>query len=622
MKNLKIIIFLVVLLVFSYCRHSQAVERIEPPFWWAGMMNPELQLMVYGENISKLTIDVESYDGVELSRVTKLESSNYLIIDLRLDQNIQPGSFLINFKNGEKTVFCYSYVLKKRREGSSKRKGFNSSDVIYLVTPDRFANGDPDNDSVEGLKEKHNRKNKDGRHGGDIQGIINNLDYIKDMGFTAIWLNPVLENDMPKYSYHGYSTTDYYKVDDRFGTNEMYRELSQKAGEKGIKLIMDQINNHIGSEHWWMKDFPTSDWINFQDEYKKSEFTITNHLKTAAQDPYVAQIDLRYLVDGWFVPAMPDLNQRNPYLAKYLVQNSIWWVEYADLSGIRMDTYPYPDKEFISDWTCQVMAEYPNFNIVGEVWVANPAIVAHWQQGNACSSGYTSCLPSLIDFPLQEGLVKGLNDEERQYSGWISTYRMLANDFIYADPFNLVVFPDNHDMSRFFTYLNENFELFKLGITFLLTTRGIPQIYYGTEILMKNPRSRSHGVIRADFPGGWQGDEVSAFTGKGLSGQQGEAQNFMRKLLNWRKNNSVIHNGKLKHYRPKNGVYVFFRYDKKNKVMIALSKNKKTVDLELDWYEEALGDASKGFDVISRRMILLDKKLTVPAMSPMVIEIE
>ncbi len=622
MKNLKSIFFLTVLIVFSYCRFTQAVERIEPPFWWAGMLNPELQLMAYGKNISKLTIDVESYDGVKLSQVTKLENPNYLIIDLRLDQNIQPGSFLINFKRGEKTVFCYSYVLKKRREGSSKREGFNTSDVIYLITPDRFANGNPDNDSVEGLKENHNRKNKDGRHGGDIKGILDNLDYIKNMGFTALWLNPVLENDMDRYSYHGYAITDFYKVDERFSTNEMYRELSRKAKEKGIKLIMDQVFNHIGSEHWWMKDFPASDWIHFQDDFKKGKYTITNHKKTTTQDPYAARVDYNLFVKGWFVPTMPDLNQQNPYLAKYLLQNSIWWIEYAELSGIRCDTYGYPGKEFMADWSCQVMAEYPNFNIVGEEWKATPSLLAFWQRGKQNPNGYISCLPSLFDFPLQESLVKGLNDEEKKFSGWISTYEMLAKDFVYADPFNLVVFADNHDMSRFFTYLNEDFDLFKLGITFLLTIRGIPQIYYGTEILMKNPNSTAHGVIRADFPGGWRKDKVNGFTGEGLANHQEEAQEFMRILLNWRKGNTAIHKGKLIHFCPNKGVYVYFRYDEKNKVMIVLSKNKKTVDLQLDWYREALGEATEGVEVISEKRIFLDRKLTVPAMSPMVIEIK
>jgi neopullulanase len=621
MKNLKNFIFLVILMLFSYSRLSVAIERIEPPFWWAGMLNPELQLMAYGKNISQLTIDIESYDGVELTRVTKLKNPNYLVIDLQLDQNVLPGSFCITFKMQNETKHSYTYVLKKRKKGSAKREGFNSSDVIYLITPDRFANGNPDNDSVEGFKEKLNRDLPGGRHGGDIQGILDNLDYIKDMGFTSIWLNPVLENDMPRYSYHGYSTTDYYKIDERFGNNEMYKDLSQKAKEKGIKLIMDQIFNHVGSEHFWMKDLPTSDWINFQDDYKKGEYTITNHKKTTTQDPYVARIDLKNFVEGWFVSTMPDLNQRNPNLAKYLIQNSIWWVEYADLSGIRADTYGYPGKEFMAEWSCQVMAEYPNLNIVGEEWKATPSLLAFWQRGKNNPNGYKSCLPSLIDFPLQEALIKGINDEEKRFSGWISTYEMLAKDFVYADPFNLVVFGDNHDMSRFFTYVNEDFELFKLGITFLLTVRGIPQIFYGTEILMKNPGTRDHGIIRADFPGGWRGDDINAFTGEGLSDQQKKAQKFMRKLLNWRKNNSVIHKGKLIHYCPRKGVYVYFRYDKKSKVMIALSKNKKTVDLELDWYKEALGEASKGLEVISGKETILKDKITVPAMSPVVIDI-
>ena len=355
------------------------------------------------------------------------------------------------------------------------------------------------------------------------------------MGFTAIWLNPVLENDMPDYSYHGYAATDFYKVDQRFGSNEEYRALIAKAKDKGIKIIMDMILNHCGSEHWFVKDMPTDDWVNFGGEYVN-----TSHRRNTVQDIHASEYDKRMFSDGWFVKTMPDLNQRNPLLATYLIQNTIWWIEYSGLSGIRMDTYPYPDKDFMTDWTCAIRAEYPNFNTVGEEWVNNPAIVSYWQEGKDNHDDYTSCLPSLMDFPIQYALAQALVQEEKQYgSGLIELYKMLSQDFLYADPYSLVVFPDNHDMDRFFTQVNEDLDLFKMGIAYILTLRGTPQLYYGTEILMDNEGAPGdHGIIRTDFPGGWKGDEVNGFTGKGLSEQQKEAKAYIKKLLNWRKTNA------------------------------------------------------------------------------------
>ena len=617
MKNLKLFFLSVIFMFFFFKSDAQTIERMEPPFWWAGMVNPELQLMAYGQNIADLDVELEAYEGVELTAVTKLQSPNYLVLDLRLDPEVKPGAINIHFKRGKESIIKHEYVLRKRKEGSAQREGFNTSDVMYLITPDRFVNGNPENDYVEGMKEKPNRSFIGGRHGGDIKGILDKLDYIKDMGFTAIWVNPVLENDMEEYSYHGYSTTDFYKVDTRFGSNEEYLELSKKANEMGIKMIMDMIVNHCGSEHWWMKDPPSADWVNHQDKLPDwQSIPITSHKKATVQDPYVSEADSKAFTDGWFVHTMPDLNQQNPYMATYLIQNSIWWVEYADLAGIRMDTYPYPDKDYMTDWTCQVMAEYPNLNIVGEEWNGNPAIVAHWQEGKLNANGYTSCLPSLMDFPLQEQVVQGLNSDLNRM------YEMLALDFIYADPSNFVVFPDNHDMSRFYTQVNEDFDLFKLGIAYFLTVRGIPQIYYGTEVLMKNPGTTDHGVIRSDFPGGWAGDKVNGFTGEGLTKQQKEAQAFFKKLLNWRKDNNIIHRGKLMHFTPQDDIYVLFRYYDEGKVMVVLSKNKETVSLDLGRFAEMLGDASKGKEVISGKEVTLKGSLEVPAMTPMIIEIQ
>jgi len=459
--------------------NAQNLNRVEPPNWWAGMKSTDLQLMIHGEDISKAEISLD-YPGVSLEAVTKVENPNYLFVDLKLTEDVMPGKFDIHFKVGKKEVATYSYELWERKPNSANREGFNSSDIIYLITPDRFANGNPLNDEVEGMEEGLSRANKDGRHGGDLQGILDHLDYIDKMGFTSIWITPVLENNMLTTSYHGYAITDYYKVDSRFGTNEQYCQLSAELKKRGMKLINDMVFNHCGSEHWWMKDLPMSDWINNYPEIK-----ITSNRRTVNEDPHASEADRKDMVEGWFVPTMPDLNQRNPYLAKYLIQNSIWWIEYADLSGVRQDTWPYPDKYMMSEWTKKLLHEYPNFNVVGEEWTTNPAIVSYWQKGKLNQDGYKNYAPSMMDFPVQNAVAEGLKNNDSWGSGLIQIYDALANDFLYANPMDMVVFPDNHDMLRIYNQLGENADLVKLATAFYLTTRGIPQIYYGTEILME-----------------------------------------------------------------------------------------------------------------------------------------
>jgi len=580
------------------------------------MKQPGLQLLVYGKDIRHLQPEID-YPGLQISRVITVSNPNYLFIDLRISPQAQAGTLRIHFKDKDQLVATHDYELWAREPGSAGRQGFSPADVMYLITPDRFANGDTTNDQVAGMKEGPDRSFKGGRHGGDIAGIRQHLDYIAGLGFTAVWLNPVLENDMPRYSYHGYSTTDYYRVDPRFGTNESYRQLSREARAKGIKLIMDMIVNHCGLEHWWMKDLPTPDWINQWPTY-----TGTNHRRTVHQDPHASRYDHRRMVDGWFVPSMPDLNQRNELMATYLTQNTLWWIEYAGLAGIRMDTYPYPDADYMAEWTRRVMEEYPNFNIVGEEWALDPAIVSYWQKGKQNSNGYTSELKSLMDFPLQHYLVEALTSEESWNKGWRQLYECLAKDFLYADHMNLVVFPDNHDMSRMYAQLNRDDELYRLAMTFFLTVRGIPQVYYGTEILMANPGGGDHGLIRADFPGGWPGDEVNAFTGHGLRAEQLEAREFVSKLLNWRKQKRVIHHGKLMHFAPEDGVYVYFRYDDTETLMVILNKNEAPYALALDRFAEMLGSASQGRDLFSGKTYLLNQPLDLPPRSPLVLELE
>lgn len=620
MKRLQLLFCLVLisgLTVFA----KNNIERVEPSFWWAGMKNTELQVMIYGENISELR-PVIDYQGVSLERSIQVESPNYLFLYLNIDNAVKPGEFDINFTRKGKTVLSYKYELKKREEGSSERQGYNTSDVMYLITPDRFANGNPDNDNMPGMKEQANRNDKDGRHGGDLEGIINHLDYIEDMGFTALWLNPVMENNMTSTSYHGYAITDFYKTDARYGTNDDYLRLVKEAKKRGVKVIIDMIMNHCGSEHWWMDDLPTSDWLNFQDGWQQ-----TTHMRETNMDPYASEYDKKMHSDGWFVQTMPDLNQRNTLLADYLIYNTIWWIEYADLGGIRMDTYPYPDKEFMSEWTRRVMDEYPNFNIVGEEWSVNPSIVSYWQKGKQNHDGYVSYMPGVFDFPLQEALIKALNEDDSQWGqGLIKLYSTIANDFLYADPTQLVTFPDNHDMSRFYTQINEDFNLFKMGMTYLAVTRGIPQIYYGTEILMTNPNSDAHGEIRSDFPGGWEGDNVNAFKSIGLSDEQKEAQDFVKTLLNWRKGSEEVHNGNLKHFAPvhNSGLYSLFRYSDKKAVMLVMNKNHEAQEVALDHFrKEVIGDAKQGINIISGAAVSLNgNSIQVEGRSFLLLEID
>lgn len=609
------ILFLYFSLLAISINAQNAIQRIEPPNWWIGMKHNEIQLLVYGENIAELTPKIEN-SNIQLNRVVRTTNPNYLFLNVSIDKNAKAGTVNIDFyKNDEKSE-SHLFSLLPRTRGLTIN-GFDASDAIYLITPDRFANGNPKNDNVEGLKETVDRSNKGGRHGGDIVGIQNSLGYISDLGFTAIWLNPLLENDMEEYSYHGYSTTDYYKVDQRFGSNEEYQALADEARSKGLKLIMDMIVNHCGSNHWWMNDLPTEDWLNQWDKY-----TGTNHRKTLLQDPYASDLDKKIFTDGWFVKTMPDLNQRNDLMAKYLIQNSIWWVEYLGLAGIRMDTYPYPDMDFMTDWTEAMMAEYPNLNIVGEEWFESPTIVSYWQKGKYNPNGYTSALKSVMDFPVQVAAVNALKEEESWKKGLMELYEMLAHDFLYPDPYNLVVFPDNHDMSRIFSQVDENFDLYKQALAFFLTTRGIPQLYYGTEILMKNPGTDDHGIIRSDFPGGWKGDKTNAYTGKGLTTQEKEAQKFVTKILQWRKTATAIHTGKLKHFLPQDGVYTYFRYDDNQKIMVVLNKNEEMTFLQLERFAEVLEGEIEGKDILTGKIHALKDAIELEPNSATILELK
>jgi len=612
---------LLTLLLPLTCDAGQSViSRVEPPFWWTGFSETELQLMVYGDHISAWTPRVD-HSGISVSRVEHAQSPNYLFIYLDISAETRPGEFNIVFSMGQESVL-QPYLLKSRNPDPDYTRGFSAADAIYLITPDRFANGNPANDSIDAMGDTVNRSNPGGRHGGDLQGIADHLDYISDMGFTAIWLNPVVENRMPSYSYHGYSSTDFYRVDPRYGSNEQYRELVAAARNKGIGVIMDMIINHIGSGHWWMDDLPADDWLNFQDAP-----VITSHEHITEQDPYASEYDKSRYSDGWFVDSMPDLNQRNPLLADYLTQNALWWIEYLGLAGIRMDTYPYPDKDYMAQWSRRLMQEYPNFNIVGEEWTDNPAAVAYWQAGKSNRDGYVSYLPSLMDFPLQSALrwglvtAEGSKMEDLRPGGLLYLYRMLANDFLYPDPASLVIFPDNHDITRIYTQLGEDFDLYRMAMAYILTMRGVPHLYYGTEVLMHNREAEDHGIIRGDFPGGWAGDERNVFTGEGLTARERQAQTFLQSLLTWRRDKNVIHSGALTHFRPQDGTYVYFRHDTDESVMVVLNKNREEVRLPLDRFSERLDGYSEALDVISGETAPIGDTLALPARSVRVLEL-
>jgi glycosidase len=593
---------------------APTIDHMEPPFWWAGMHDKSLQLMVHGERIAELEPTL-SYPGVRIAAVTRVASRNYLFIDLVIGEEAAPGAFDIVFKGAGRSA-KYGYRLLEREKGSAARAGFNSADAIYQVMPDRFANGNPANDTVATLADKADRKTGHGRHGGDIQGMIDHLDYIAGLGFTQLWPTPLVENNAAVASYHGYAATDHYRIDPRYGSNEDYLRLSREARKHGIGLIQDVVLSHIGSGHWWMKDLPTPDWVNHG-----GKFVPTQHHRVAVQDPYASRADRENFTTGWFAPGMPDMNQTNPLVANYLIQNNIWWIEYAGLSGLRIDTFGYSDGAFLTAYTKRIMDEYPHLNMVGEEWSKLPAVVSHWQKGKANFDGYASSMPSMMDFPLTEVMRGTLSSKD---STWLfnDLYEAVSLDYLYPDPGNLVLFEGNHDMARIFSVVGEDLGRYKMDIVFVMTMPRIPHFYTGDEILMTSAtKERDDSSYRTDFPGGWAGDKVNAFTGAGLSAQQREAQDFVRKLVNWRKSQPVIHNGKLMHYGPEDNTYVYFRYDGSKKVMVAFNLNAREMALPTARFDEMLKGVGSGVDVLSGKRYDLKTELKLAPNSVVVLEL-
>lgn len=607
-------LFLISVLLSGLALAQVEIERVEPPSWWTGMKNNSLQLLVHGKNIGKTKAAVE-YSGVKV-KASNSTGDNYLFVDLSIANNAKPGTLTIQFKEKDSVLTTFKYELKARNDGSAKRGSFTTSDMFYLIMPDRFANGDPNNDDMPGMLEKSDRSNPNGRHGGDIRGITEHLDFIQKLGATTIWCTPLLENNMPAYSYHGYATTDLYKVDPRFGTNESYRDMVNAAHKKGMKVVMDMVFNHFGTNSYWMNDMPQKDWIN-----QWPEFTRSNYRGGVITDPYRSKYDEKKMADGWFDVTMADFNQKNPYVARYLIQNSIWWVEFAGLDGIRQDTYPYPDKDFMAAWMKALREEYPNLNVVGEAWINYPPQIAYWLDNKNNKDEYRSYLTNAFDFPLMGAMQKAFTENEGWDSGMARLYELLSQDFLYSDPSKLITFVDNHDIERMYPVLKTPQNV-KMALAFLATTRGIPLVYYGTEALLDRGDLQGDPGKRKDFPGGWQGDQVNMFTAENLSTDQKDLLDYMSTLFSWRKTNKTIQEGKLTHYIPEDGIYVYFRTLGKESVMVILNNNESYVKtINTARYDENLKGYKTGKNILDGSQIKDLKTIEVPAKSVKIIEL-
>ena len=591
--NLRFFLTAILCAITASVSAKNAMPSIEPPFWWSGMNSPKLQLMVHGDNIRDAVPSID-YAGVTIDSIARLDSKNYQFLYLNVSPQAQPGTMTIVFKNGKKSVKV-PYELKKR--DGIMPDAFSSEDVLYLIMPDRFADGNSDNNTLKELNfpVSVDRNDPNARHGGDLKGIENNLNYIESLGVTAIWLNPVLENDMPGGAYHGYATTDYYRVDPRFGTNDEYRNLITESHKRGIKVVMDMIFNHSGSSHPWIDDLPSKDWLNYPDGDK-----LTNFRLSTINDPYASDYDRTRSVKGWFVPSMPDLNQENPHMMRYLIQNSIWWIEYSKIDGIRMDTYPYADMAPMAQWIADVQKEYPGYNIVGEAWYGDVAGTAYWQRRSRLNKQGDPNLPTVMDFPTMIIATQAFHENTLEYGqGLNKIYNRLSLDYLYENPKNVLTFLDNHDTDRFLLTEPQNLGSWKQGVAFLLTTRGIPQIYYGTELLMHGDKKKTDGDVRKDVPGGFPGDTINAFSKEGRTALQNEAIDFLSKVATWRKGNKVISEGTLKHFMPENGMYVYERRLGDKRAVVIMNGTDRQLSVDMSIYKEILPTGSTLKDVIT-----------------------
>ena len=607
---------LLLLLLFSLGTFAQ-IQRVEPPFWYAGMHNPELQILFYGKNIAENEVAVSN--GISIKSIEKTENPNYLFVAIDT-KGVAAQEILFSFSKNKKVTFTRKYALKQRRDNSALRKSYDASDMIYLIMPDRFANGNPKNDSQKALAEKADRNNSSGRHGGDIEGVIQNLDYLQELGVTALWPTPLCEDNDPQGSYHGYGQSDVYKIDPRYGTNEDYLKLAAELHKRDMKLIMDYVTNHWGAQHWMINDLPTYDWIHQFPGYAQTNYRMATQFDTNA-----SKIDAKMCMDGWFVKSMPDLNQSHPLVLNYLIQNAIWWIEYADLDGFRVDTYSYNDKVGIAKWTKAITDEYPDFNIVGEIWMHDQAQMAYWQKDSKLGAiqNYNSHLPSVMDFTLHNATSVAFNENQADWDkGLMRIYDNFTNDFLYPNPDNILTFVENHDTQRFNEIYKKDFKKYQMAMALIATVRGIPQLYYGSEIGMAGNKKEGDGAIRLDFPGGWNGDSNNAFTKKGRTAEQQQFFNFTSKLFQWRKTNEAVHLGKMTHYIPENNVYVYFRYTDKKTVMVVVNNNLTSKNIETKRFQESIKDFKVGKDVLSGKTVDLKAEFTLEAQSVLVLELE
>ena len=594
------------------------IDRVEPTDWYVGMKDPSLQLMVYGEGIREAQVSTD-YPGVRVDSLVRLDSPNYLLVYLDLS-GAQPGEMKLRFTMG-KSKKEVSYRLKARAMAGEERKGFSNADVLYMLMPDRFAQGKDHKAQVKGMNPYVEDRSKPSlRHGGDLQGIKDHLDYFTQLGVTALWLTPVLENNSPdgkdgSSTYHGYATTNYYRVDPRFGTNEDYRQLIADAHAKGLKVVMDMIFNHCGFEHPWVKDMPSQDWLNVPEwlsgkEEDKAKYLQTSYKLTPVLDPYAAEVDKRETVDGWFVPSMPDLNQRNPHVIKYLIQNSVWWIETVGIDGIRMDTYPYADREAMALWMKTLEREYPNFNTVGETWVTEPAYTAAWQKDSKLSS-VNSYLKTVMDFAFYDRVNMAAREEtDDWWQGMNRVYNTLCYDYLYANPSSVLAFIENHDTDRFLRNGTDTLAL-KQALALLLTINRTPQLYYGTEILMNGTKEVTDGNVRKDFPGGFPGDKANCFTAEGRTRAQNDMFNWLSRLLHWRQGNEAIIHGKQVQFTPRKGVYVIARQAKGQNVLTVVNGTSEPAQMEVKRYAEIIGQATEATDILTGRKVALDKDVAL-----------
>ena len=624
----KLFLLITLALYTTMINAAVKVDRIDPTFWYAGMKNPQVQLMLYGKNIKEAEVTTD-YPGATIERIVRLDSPNYLLVYLNLS-GAQPGEMTLKV-DGKKV----KYQLKQREKTGAERHGFTNEDVLYMLMPDRFASGSADNDQIKGMNAyKNDRTQPSLRHGGDLEGIRQHLDYFNQLGVTALWFTPVLENNSPDSengfsTYHGYATTDYYRVDPRFGTNDEYKRLTDEAHAKGLKIVMDMIFNHCGLEHPWVEDMPSKDWLNTPEWLEKAKaegakstndlYLQTSYKLTPVLDPYASKVDMRETVDGWFVPSMPDLNQRNPHVITYLIQNSIWWIETVGIDGIRMDTYPYADAAAMAEWMRQLNEEYPNFNVVGETWVTEPAYTAAWQGGSKVAK-IDSHLKSVMDFSFFDKLNMAKNEEtDDWWKGYNRIYNSFVYDYLYPNPSSVMAFIENHDTDRFLGNGRDTLAL-KQALALLLTVNRIPQLYYGTEVLMNGTKEVTDGNVRKDFPGGFPGDARNAFTAEGRTKAENAMFNWLSRLLHWRKGNDVITKGSQTQFIPYQGVYVIARQYNGKTVLTILNGKSTAATMQVKRYAEVIGGNARVKDVLTNRYYDLSKDLELRPRQVLVLE--